>query len=217
MITFKLNAQSYQIPTTWEDVTFKQYIQLFDLKDDTIQLVSIFTGLEYDILKNAVIVGLDDILKALSFVNKKPEFPGSVSQCGPYQIPNNTKGQFNIQHESLAQFEDMRQIMRKIPANDIKEHTKAYGKYVAIYLQKIKNGEYKPLMVPEMEDEVENMPAFEVCSLGAFFFLKLWSLSTGTVSASPSTALTKTKTKQATKTSKKRSGQSRPSRKRQRR
>src|SRR3972149_3170942 len=104
MITFKLNGQSIQIPTTWNEVTFKQYIQMFDLKDDIIQVVAIFTGMEYEYLKNAVIVGLDDILTAISFINSPPVFPGSISEVGPYKIPNNEKGQFNIKHESLAQF-----------------------------------------------------------------------------------------------------------------
>jgi len=210
MITFKLNDKSHNIPTQWDEVTYKQYIELFKLQDDTIQLVSIFTGLEYEYLKNAVIIGLDDILTALQFINTKPVFPESVIKCGPYTIPNNQKGQFNIQHESLAQFQDMRQIMRKIPQNNIVEHTKAYGKYVAIYLQKLRDGEYSPLKVAEVEDEVDNYPAFEVITLGSFFFLKQWSLSTGTQSGSRNTSLSPKKSKPATKGSQKRSGNSRP-------
>ena len=190
---------------------------MFDLKDDTVQLVSIFTGLEYEYLKKSVIVGLDDILKALSFINKPANFPGSVNQVGPYKIPNNMKGAFNIQHESLAQFEDMRAIMNKLKQGDIKEHTQAYLKYCAIYIQKLRDGEYKPLMVPEVEDELENYPAYQICSLGAFFFLKLRSLSIGTPSDSPNISPKLKKSKPVTKGSKKRSGQSRPSRKRRER
>jgi len=178
LITFKLSGKSISIPTQWIEVTYGQYIKLMDLKDDTIELVAIFTGLEYEYLKNAVIVGLDDILQALSFLNQLPQFPGSVSKCGPYTIPNNEKNQFNIQHESLAQYEDMRQVMKKI-GGDMTEHTKAYGKYVAIYLQKIRDGEYLPLKVPEVEDQVQTYSCYEVCTLGAFFFLKLMNLTNG--------------------------------------
>lgn len=214
MISFKLNGQSIAIPTTWNEVTFKQYIAMFDLKDDNIQLVSIFTGMDYDHLKKAVIIGLENILTALSFINKPPVFPGSVSEVGPYKIPNNQKGAFNIQHESLAQFEDMRQIMRKLPTGDVKEHTKAYIKYVAIYIQKIKDGDYNPLKVQEVEEELQNYPAYQIITLGSFFFLKLWSLSTPTPKSSPNISPSLKKSKPVMKGSKKRSGRSARSSKR---
>jgi hypothetical protein len=198
MIKFKLKDKTVSIPTKWEEVTYKQYIDLLTLKDDTIQLISIFTGQDYEVLKNAVIIGLDDILTSITFVNTLPEFPTSVNKCGPYKIPNNEKGQFNIQHESLAQYEDMRQVMKKAGA-DLNEHVKSYGKYVAIYLQKIKDGEYKPLRVPQMEEEIGNYPAFEVCTLGAFFFLKLKNYPTGSQKTSPSTPRNLKKSKQALK------------------
>lgn len=188
MITFRLNEKPYTIPTSWEEVTFKQYIELLDLKDDSIQLIAIFTGLEYDYLKNAVIIGLDDILTAVRFVNTEPVFPGFTPTCGPYTIPINEKGAFNIQHESLGQFEDMRQVMKQVSGKDISTHTKAYVKYVAIYLQKIRDGQYNPLKAVDMEEEIIYYPAYEVCSLGAFFFLKLWSFSSGTKSNSPTTS-----------------------------
>jgi hypothetical protein len=211
---FKINDQPYNIPTSWSEVTFKQYVEMLDLKDDTYQLINIFTGIPRETLEKAAIIGLDTLLNALAFINKPPVFPGSVSKVGPYTIPNNSKGQFNIQHESLAQYEDMRQVMKGLPPSDTKAHVKAYLKYVAIYLQKIKDGEYKPLRVAEMEDELENYPAFEVCTLGAFFFLKLWSFSTGIQKTSPSTSPSRKRSKRVTTGSKKSLARSQPSSKR---
>lgn len=214
MIQFKLNGKSINIPSCWEDVTFSQYIRMLTIKDDTIELISLFTGIEYATLKSAIIFGLDDILKAVSFINKPPQFPGSVSECGPYKIPVNSKGAFNIQHESLGQFEDMRSVMKQVKEGDIISHTKAYGKYVAIYLQKIRDGEYNPLAVPDMEAGVDNMPAYQVITLGGFFFLRLWSLSTGTASNSPSIPTNPKKSKPVLKSSKKSLDRSPRSRKR---
>jgi hypothetical protein len=213
MINFKLNDKTFAIPQKWEEVTFDQYLKIFELKDDTIQLVSIFTGLYYDYLKNAVIIGLDDILTALSFIYKMPEFPGSVSECGPFQIPNNSKGAFNIQHESLGQFEDMRAVMNKLP-EDIKAHTAAYAEYVAIYLQKIRDGEYSHLKAQMMVEEIYSYPAYQVITLGSFFFLKLKSFSNGSQRISPSTTRSPKKSKPATTNSKKRSARSPRSQKR---
>jgi len=182
VINFKLNGKPILIPTQWIEVTYAQYIKLLTLKDDTIELVAIFTDMEYEQLKKMVIVGLDQILTALSFINTKPEFPGSVSECGPYKIPNNSSGAFDIQFESLGQFEDMRHVMKQeLPV------LQAYGKYVAIYLQKIRDNEYNPLVVPEIEQEILGYPAYQVITLGAFFFLKLTNSFSGTTKDSRNT------------------------------
>lgn len=207
MITFKLNNQSLNIPTTWNEVTYAQYLKVFDLKDDVIQLVAIFTGQDYDYLKSATILGLDRLLDALSFINKPPSFPGYVDQCGPYKLPANSKGQFNIQYESLGQFEDARREMMKV--KNIVDQTKAYGKYVAIYLQKIRDKEYDYQKAVEMEEEISSYPAYQVIVLGAFFFLKLTTSLNGTVKTSRPTLPTRKKSKRVLKPSKRSSGHTR--------
>lgn len=201
MITFKINDRSIQIPVSWNEVTFAQYLELFSLGDDTIQLVAIFTGMDYDTLKRASIIGLDRLYEVLSFINTPPVIPPYSPTCGPYSLPANSKGQFNIQYESLGQFEDARHIMNKLNGQ-ILEHTKAYGKYVAIYLQKIKDGKYDPLKVPDMEAEVQNFPALEVISLGQFFFLKLKNSLNGTKKTSLPTAQVPKKSKRVGRSSK---------------
>jgi hypothetical protein len=209
MITFKLNNQQLQIPTSWEEVTFAQYLQIFDLKDDVVKLVSLFTNQDYEQLKKATIVGLDRLLEALSFLNTPHEIPTYSPTCGPYTLPANSKGQFNIQYESLGQFEDARQAMNKVAGKSMQEHTKAYGKYVAIYLQKIRDGEYDPQKVDAMEVEVQNFPALQVCSLGQFFFVKLKTLLNGTRKTSPPTPQSRKKSKRVLKPSKRSSGHTR--------
>jgi hypothetical protein len=207
MITFKLNNQSIQVPTTWDEVTFTQYLKVFDLKDDTIQMVAIFTGMDYELLKKAEIIGLDRLLQAISFINKPPSIPTYTGKCGPYLLPTNSKGQFNIQYESLGQFEDARQVMNKL--TNITEHTKAYAKYVAIYLQKVKDGKYDPLKVADVEAEVQTLPAMEVLSLGQFFFLKLKTSLSGTPIISQPTAPSRKKSKLVSKVSKRNSAHTR--------
>jgi hypothetical protein len=209
VITFKLNNQSLQIPASWNEVTFAQYLQIFDLKDDVVKLVSLFTNQDYEQLKKATIVGLDRLLEAISFINTPHEIPTYSPTCGPYTLPANNKGQFNIQYESLGQFEDARQAMNKVAGKSMQEHTKAYGKYVAIYLQKIRDGEYDPQKVDAMEVEVQNFPALQVCSLGQFFFVKLKTLLNGTRKTSPPTPQSRKKSKRVLKPSKRSSGHTR--------
>jgi hypothetical protein len=209
MITFKINNQSLQIPTSWNEVTFAQYLQIFDLKDDVVKLVSVFTNQDYEKLKKTTIVGLDKLLEALSFLNTPHEIPTYSPTCGPYTLPANNKGQFNIQYESLGQFEDARQAMNKVAGKSMQEHTKAYGKYVAIYLQKIRDGEYDFNKIESMEVEVQNFPALQVCSLGQFFFVKLKTLLNGTRKTSPPTPRSRKKSKRVLKPSKRSSGHTR--------
>lgn len=204
MIKFKLNGKSIEVKTSWDELSFNQYYQIFNLKDDLLQAVAICTGLSYDILKNAKIVMLDQVISAMSFLNKPAEWSGSCLQVGKYELPINHKGQFNIQFESLGQFEDMRQVMKGI--KDVVTLTEAYPKFVAIYLQKIRDKEYSHGAAMEMVEEVKAMPAKEVITLGSFFYVRLTSLLNGTKTTSPNTSQNRKKSKPGLKTSRKRSG-----------
>jgi hypothetical protein len=179
MINFKLNGKPLQFPSSWEDITFNQYVAIMKAKSD-LEHLSILSGIDYEIIRKAEIGGVEELIIAMSFLQKLPVIPPSVDRVGPYSLPLNNKGQFDIRLESLGQFEDMRQIMRKLPENDIIVHTEAYAKYVAIYLQKIRDKVYDPMKVAELEEQVKGYNAYEVLSAGAFFFIKLVRLSTGT-------------------------------------
>jgi len=201
MIKFKINKSSINYPSQWEDLTFTQYIQVMKLTNDTTLMISILSGLDYEYLKSATIVGLESFLEASHFLTEPPKFDTYYPQVGLYKLPANRKGQFDIRFESMGQFEDMRAAMNKVDG-DIIKHTEAYGRYVAIYLQKIKDGTYDPNKVPEMEEEVKIMPACEVIATGQFFFLKLYSLSSGTKKISPHTPQSQKKSKPVLTTSK---------------
>lgn len=209
MIKFKLNGKPIEVKTSWDELSYNQYYQIFNLKDDLLQAVAICTGLSYDILKNAKIVMLDQVISAMSFLNKPAEWPGSCLQVGKYKLPINHKGQFNIQFESLGQFEDMRQLMKGV--KDVTTLTETYPKFVAIYLQKIRDKEYSHSAAMEMVEEVKAMPAKEVITLGSFFYVRLMSLLSGIKTTSPNTSQSRKKSKPGLKTSKKRSVSTRQS------
>lgn len=208
MIQFKLNGKKLQVASSWYDLTFDQYIRVFDIKDDSADAISICTGIDADTIRKAKIEGLESVIKAVSFLTKKVKFKGVVDKCGPYTLPKD----FNIQYESLGQFEDMRQIMKTVNFKDAKDIALSYQKYVAIYLQSVRDGAYDPVKAIEMRDEVGNMPAHQVIILGSFFLLKLTSLSTGITATSQSTPQSQKKSKPVSKSSVKRSGRSARSR-----
>ena len=208
MIKFKINGSEINYPSAWEDLTFNQYLQILQLKGDSIQLVSILSGLDYEYLKSATIIGLESLLEASRFIQTKVEFEDYYPTIGPYTLPTNRKGQFDVRFESMGQFEDMRASMAKTTESGF---TEAYARYVAIYLQKIRDKEYDPNKVPEVEEEVKTYRACEVIAMGQFFFLKLYLLSNGTERTSPTTPPSPKKSKPGLTTSKRNSASTRRS------
>ncbi len=185
MIQFKLNNEPIQMPSSWLDLTYGHYLGILENKGGILELISLFTGIDIDTLKKAEIEGLESIIETLSFLKETPEFPASTPRIGKYELPLNSKGEYNIQFESLGQFEDMRAVMSKVPNNNALEYTKALGRYVSIYLQKIRDCKYDPDKALFMFDsEVFDMPAHEVIAAGSFFLLRLLSLLNGTQKAS---------------------------------
>lgn len=208
MIQFKLNGKKINVASSWYDLSFNQYLKVFELKDDILQAVSLASGLDYEILKKAKIEGVDSLISAMAFLTKPAKFEGTITQCGPYKLPKD----FNIQYESLGQFEDMRQIMKAVDFKNPVDIVLSYQKYVTIYLQAVRDGAYDPVKAIEMREEVGNMPAHQVIILGSFFLLKLTSLSIGTTATSPSTPQSPKKSKPVSKSSRKRSDRSARSR-----
>lgn len=202
MIKFKINGSDIQVASSWDDLTFAQYLEILKPDNDMTSVICILTGFDRDYLNSAKIISLESLIAAANFLTQPPKYEPYYPQVGPYKLPyNNKEKQFDIRLESLGQFEDMRSAMAKIDG-DIIRHTKAYGRYVAIYLQKIIDGEYKPSRVPEVEQEVQSYKACEVIALGQFFFLKLLLLSSGTQKTSPLTNQNQKKSKSDSTTSK---------------
>ena len=206
MIHIKIENKSYPIPSTWYDLKFRHQLALIEKPLSNIELLSLFTGLDIEKLRDAQIKGLELAIAAWSFLQKPMVYDSKITKCGKYELPLNSKGEFNIQFESLAQFEDMNAIMFKVPDKNSYEHTKAYTMYCAIYLQKLRDGVYSLDKAEGMRDEVLDMPAHEVITLGGFFFVKLLTLLHGTTNGFQSTKPMSKKKKPVSRNSQKRLG-----------
>ena len=155
------------------------------------KLIAIFTGMPEESIRKADEAGkinnIDKILSALNFLKTPAKFDKVTTEIGPFKLPLNHKKEFNIQFESLGQFEDMRARMLKVPDNDALELVNAYPSYIAIYLQKIRDGKYSNDKAKAMEAEIWQYPAHQVITLGSFFLIKLVNLLRGTQATSPTT------------------------------
>lgn len=210
MIKVSIGKELLNFPTAWTEVTYSQYIKILESKTKA-ELICILLGKDYEEMKNKTFTGLEKLFTAAEFCNEVPQFEIYYPKVGPYSLPSNNahSKQFDIRFESLGQFEDMRQVMTGLKADDTSGLMKAYGKAVAIYLQKIRDKEYDPAKVPDMEEELQSFKACEVMAMGQFFFLKLILLSNGTPKTSPPTAPTPKKSVPVSKSSRKPLGRTR--------
>lgn len=182
-MNFTLNKKKIEVLDSWDSMKFYQYLQVLKMRD-IFDKISIVTSIDRETLKKAKIKGLNKILYAAQFLDVAPKFPDKPKHIGQFKLPLDSKGIFDIQFESLAQFEDMRQVMSKLEQT-ISAHTEAYATYCAIYLQKLRDGEYDGDKALKMVPEIMNYPASDVIVAGGFFFVWLQSLSNGTPKTSP--------------------------------
>lgn len=181
-----LNGKPINITDSWDKTTLSQYLRILKLNNDTVELISIITGLDYEYLKKAKIIGLEKLLYASRFIEIIPKLSENVEKIGGFKLPLNASGVFDVQFETLAQFEDMRTIMAETDVKEAYKLTESYAKYCAIYCQKLRDGEYDYDKAMKMVPEIHTYPSFEVIMAGSFFLTKLWSLLSGTLKASPS-------------------------------
>lgn len=199
---FTVNGKPIEITDSWGKCTFSQYLAIMKMQTDH-DLMSIITGIPYEDIRKAKISGLEKLLVAAGFIKTIPTIPTNPLKVGPFKLPLNSKGIFDVQFESLGQFEDMRMIMGKTDMKDPYQITESYAKYCAIYIQKLRDGEYDADKAMAMLPEIMAYPALEVIAAGSFFLTKLLILSTGTLSSSQNT--TPTRNKSIGKRTKKRS------------
>jgi hypothetical protein len=193
MITFKISGTKYQIPTSWGDVTYAQYIQLLKTPNNLIDYIHVFTGIDRDLLAKAELRGVEKMVTALSFLSVSPKLENSPSRMiGPYVMPR------DVTLETLGQFEDLRALIQKLPKHDdltfkkTHEYTiedriteaNLYLEACAIYVQKIINGDYDPEQVENVKHRLMTFSCIQILQTGTFFFSSVLNMLMGTTNRS---------------------------------
>ena len=177
MITLRINGEKFPIPTEWSDVSFKDYINLLSLPNSLLHYLHLFTGIPLESLQKAQIANLEKIALALSFLTIPPKFePGVTKMVGPYVIPE------DVTLQSLGQFEDLKALLQKVPQTldaieDVIKLHDLYGTACAIYIQKLKHGEYNFSRVPQVREEIDNFSCTQVIQTGSFFLFRPLTIS----------------------------------------
>ena len=156
-------------PASWRELTLGQLIKLENEWDgaDPIQLFSIITGLDVDLLENSTQEGLENTMMAVcSFAYNRPqweELPApSHIQIGDkvYKTPK------DISKKLLGQKIRVSQIILK-SGNDL---ISSIPKIIAIYMQEVIDGKYDGTRIDEVEKLVMSCSAIDAYGLGQFFF-----------------------------------------------
>jgi len=181
MITLKINGDPRQMPTSWDDMTFREYFLLLNAKPETewTELIARWLDIDYATFQNATLIGFEPVMAAMSFVKEPPiwgtEQPRRVRE---FILPE------NITLETVIQYEHMKKLA--LVDKEFKDKIADYPMIVAIYCQKARDGAYNYDKAKALSDDFQHANAREIIEAGNFFLVKLMSLSAGLALSSPS-------------------------------
>jgi len=177
MITFKTLGKSWSCPTSWQDVTYNQYI--FHIYPRTLaETISLFSGIDLQLLQNSELRGLEKINIALIFMSISPQFKRT-------DVVNGIVLPADCTIESLGQFEDLRGLLNKLPKKQMAEYEyqdwELYSdlclEACAIYMQKLQDGKYDNSKVAKVKESLKTASCAEVIGTGAFFLFRPLNIS----------------------------------------
>lgn len=155
------------IPTGWEQVSFKDFLALGDNKELT--ALTVFTGIDADTLKKSSITNLNSLLNALAFLKTEVplfKYPKKILDFDVRQ---------DLGFETFGQYSDIKDELDKGKMG--MELIQQYPLMCAIYTAK------QPYDFKEAEKNAElfmNAPCVEVLAVGNFLLMKLVGLSRST-------------------------------------
>lgn len=167
-----------EIPTSWEEVTFKQFLAIADCKNEK-EIFAALTGVDAETLAKAKIKGLDKIIALLSFLSHKPQITYLPTKVLGYSIPQ------NLEFEEVQIYEDLKSEMREVDKITKDETSKEnevllrYTLYCAMFTCSQVYGEYDYEKATLIAPQFMNAPAVEVLAVGNFTLVKFIGLKRG--------------------------------------
>ncbi len=162
------------IPTSWREVTFRQYIELLKADSKFPTLLSVFTGIDKETIERASIKNRDQLLSMLSFRTK--EIPQELpTTCLGYPIVK------NLESESIAQAADVEDIYTKFDKDNQISNLEKYPLIVSTYISPEWFGEgYNFQQAEQISNQFFDAPCTEVLAIGNFSYANWIALVSGT-------------------------------------
>lgn len=174
-VTIILNKQEYirDVPTSWDQVTFKEFLALDSCGQDIVKVIALFTGIDYEQLKVAKIKNMDTVIATLGFLNKpiEPVDPLSIKTILGYPLPK------DLEFEQVQMYLDLKNYVSEAQKLTPVEQLERYTLYVAVYTCSHWKGNYDWKYAEELAPVFLKAPAVEVLALGNFTLLRLIGLN----------------------------------------
>lgn len=173
------NDQPYEIPTRWEDITFEMFLRLAVVKSESERL-SVLLGMDEGKIRSARIRGFEQVLSALSFMDREAPLIEVPKKILGYEVPA------NLELEQVGRYEDLKLIMATFPEGD-KLPVESLAKYAdmcgVIFQPDYMDSDDKKK--EEFAKRFMGAPCLEVLAIGNFLLWKLIALRMGIKNPSP--------------------------------
>lgn len=153
------------IPICWDEVPFRQLLDLAGLTED-VDIIAVFTGIDRETLLKAKIHNLSMLKAAIQFVR---------TQEIDYVVPKTILGfqiKDNIEIEEIARYADLEAVLKGF-GEDGKENMKQFPLIVATYVVEPYNFKDAENLAPRFLDA----PAMEVLAVANFIRVNMSVLS----------------------------------------
>ena len=158
------------IPISWDQVNFKDFLALEYCGDDIVKVIALLTRMDYEVLLKSKIANMDQVIAILGFL-KQPPKPYVPNKLLIYDIPK------DLAFEQVQMYVDLKNYINASHESTPQDKLKSYTLYCAVYSCIQKHGKYDWKLAEAMADEFLQAPCTEVMGVGNFTLVKLIGLN----------------------------------------
>lgn len=180
MKSIKIDGVKYNLPETWLDVTFEQYIKIQEVDEKTklkksIAILSILSGIEIEILNDLPLDMLNKFVGFLDFVSQ--EIPTEKKKC---LIINDIEHEYlgSLEKISIGQYADI-----DFEINQERTPLRTLS-YILPILYLPKGKEYNSAYSESVVNDFLNLPVTDVFGVIGFFLSNYKSSKKNTITYS---------------------------------
>jgi len=151
------------IPNAWHLLSFKDFIGVVKAGDELPKLLSVFTGLDPEILEKAEIKNFDVLMSSLAFLKTEMNLVMPSEVLG-ITVPR------NLEQEAVARYADIQDTASMFKEDDKIYNLEQYPFIVAVYLTP---SPYNYQEAEKLAERLKDAPCVEVVAVANFTLLKL--------------------------------------------
>jgi hypothetical protein len=179
---------SKEIPETWHHVSFRKFLETAKHKGDLNGIISTFTDIPLDTLKQARIKNFDVLLSCLAFMQKPVDQLMPSTICG-LPVPK------SLEDEAAARYGDLQEITKQFIKDDDIANLQHYPLIVATY---VTPSPYDCKEAETLAEQIWEAPCGEVLAIGNFTLLRLLASRSGMLNSSHLEGTLKNRLRRAT-------------------